>query len=113
MIATIERPNSKRQERKRDKPEKEPKFHVLLHNDDFNTMPHVMQVLMRVLNVSVERAFQMMAEAHINGRAIIFTGSLTQAELVKDKILGYAPDKDSPAMCEPTRLIASLQRAPD
>ena len=113
MLETLELPTKERKRGKSRKPEKEPKFHVLLHNDDYNTMEHVVAVLVRVLGCPVEQAIQMMATAHNTGLAIIFTGSLGQAELVKDKILGHAPDQHSPADCLPTRLIASLQKAPD
>jgi len=99
--------------REKEKPEKEPRFHVILLNDDYNTVDHVVRVLLRVLGGSIEQAVQMTAEAHHTGRAIIFTGSLTQAELIRDKILGYAPCQDSPAECEPTRLIATLQKVSD
>jgi len=95
------------------RPKKEPRYHVLLYNDDFNTIQFVVAVLLRVLNCTFEQAVQMMAEAHNTGQAIIYTGSLTQAELVRDKILGHSPDSQSPADCEPTRLIASIQKAPD
>ena len=113
MLETLELPTKERRRDKSQKPEKEPKFHVLLHNDDYNTMQHVVAVLMRVLDCPAEQAIQMMAKAHNTGQAIIFTGSLEQAELVKDKVLGHAPDQHSPADCPPTRLIASLQKAPD
>jgi ATP-dependent Clp protease adaptor protein ClpS len=109
-MPTIERKHKFCQSRK---PEKEPRFHVLLHNDDYNTVDHVVCVLLRVLGGTFESAFQMMAEAHNTGQAIVFTGGLEQAELVKNKILGHAPCADSPADCEPTRLIASLQKAPE
>ena len=113
MLETLELPDQKRKRGKKRKPEKEPKFHVLLHNDDYNTTVHVVAVLVRVLGCPIEQAIQMMAEAHYTGQAIIFTGSLGQAELIKDKILGHAPDQNSSADCTPTRLIASLQKAPD
>ena len=113
MLETLELPATEQKKSKRQKPEKEPKFYVLLHNDDYNTVGHVVEVLMRVLACPVEQAVQLMAEAHHTGQAIIFTGSLEKAELIKDKILGYAPDQNSPADCPPTRLIASLQKAPD
>jgi ATP-dependent Clp protease adapter protein ClpS len=76
-------------------------------------MEHVVAVLVRVLGCPVEQAIQMMAKAHNTGQAIIFTGSLGQAELVKDKVLGHAPDQNSPADCSPTRLIATQKKAPD
>ena len=99
--------------RKKQKPKREPKYHVVLWNDDYNTMYRVVEILTRVLGISVEQANQYMLEAHTMGQTIIFTGSLTQAEMIKDKIIGHAPDPYTWATCEPTRLIASLQKASD
>jgi ATP-dependent Clp protease adaptor protein ClpS len=113
QTTTLEQPASERRHRADEsrKPEKEPKFHVLLHNDDYNTFEHVIKILVSVLGVSALDAFMKAQEAHTTGQSIVFTGSLSQSELVKDKILGFAPAADSPAACEPTRLIASLQKA--
>src|SRR5215469_15494022 len=111
---TLEQPVIERWHRagESQKPKKEPKFHVLLHNDDYNTFEHVIGILVSVLGVTVLEAFIKAHEVHTTGQSIVFTGSLTQAEMVKDKILGFAPTANSPATCEPTRLIASLQKAP-
>ena len=113
-VPVMEMPTMKRKHQYSEsrKPEKAPKFHVLLHNDDYNTIGYVVAVLLRVLGCTTESAIQMMAEAHNTGQAIIFTGELEAAELVRDRILGFAPCDHSPADCEPTRLIASLQKAP-
>jgi len=100
-------------QRKKRKPKKEPKFDVILWNNDYTTFEYVILILVSILGISVEQAFNFAVEVHNTERAVIFTGSLSQAELIKDKILGFAPDPYSPASCEPTRLIASLQRAPD
>ena len=109
-VPVTELPTMERKHQYSESRKKAPKFHVLLHNDDYNTIGHVVAVLLRVLGGTIESAIQMMAEAHNTGQAIIFTGELEAAELVRDKILGFAPCDDSPADCEPTRLIASLQK---
>ena len=94
------------------KNKKEPKYHVILHNDDYNTFEHVINILVKVLGMSVSQGFVIAREAHTTGQAIVFTGSLQQAELIRDKIFGFAPASHSPAVdIEPTRLIASLQKA--
>ena len=100
-------------QRKNRKPKKEPRFHVVLWNNDYTTFEYVIRILVSILGISVEQAFQFALEVHNTEQAIIFTGSLSQAELIKDKILGYAPDPYSPSNCEPTKLIASLQKAPE
>lgn len=48
----------------------EPPYAVILHNDDVNTMQHVVQSLMRcVPGLSHEDAAEIMLEAHQNGQA--------------------------------------------
>lgn len=47
-----------------------PKYRVILHNDDYNTMDHVVEALMRtVTSLTAHDAVQIMLEAHTNGQA--------------------------------------------
>jgi ATP-dependent Clp protease adaptor protein ClpS len=63
-----------------------PPYNVILLNDDYHSMEFVVEVLCKVLGCSVERAFQLMIEAHESGRAIIWTGSKEVAELKAEQI---------------------------
>jgi ATP-dependent Clp protease adaptor protein ClpS len=97
-------------------PKKNPKFHVVVHNDDYNTYEHVMRIMIRVLGVTIPEAFLIAYEVDHTGQCIVYTGSLEQAELIRDQIIGHAPTADSPAIdkgIEPTRFIATLQKAPE
>jgi ATP-dependent Clp protease adaptor protein ClpS len=49
-------------------------------------MEFVVQVLRKVLGVSLERAMILMMEAHTAGRAIIWTGPKEVAELKADQV---------------------------
>jgi ATP-dependent Clp protease adaptor protein ClpS len=58
-----------------------PKYRVLLHNDDFNAMEYVAQVLMSTIpNLSQPQAVSIMMEAHNNGMALVITCELEHAE---------------------------------
>ncbi len=47
-----------------------PKYRVLLHNDDYNSMDHVVQALLRtVTSLTSHDAVQIMLEAHTYGQA--------------------------------------------
>lgn len=48
----------------------EPLYEVVLHNDDVNSMDHVVEALMRVFGHPVEIAVRIMLEAHYTGRAV-------------------------------------------
>ncbi len=58
-----------------------PRYRVLLHNDDFNTMEYVVQSLLEVVNVLTQpQAVEIMLEAHNNGVALVTTCVLEHAE---------------------------------
>ncbi len=67
-----------------------PLFKVLLHNDDRNTMEHVVQALMRVFRFGKERCERIMLEAHQNGIALCTVEPLEQAEHHRDQLRSFS-----------------------
>jgi ATP-dependent Clp protease adaptor protein ClpS len=58
-----------------------PRYRVLLHNDDFNPMEHVVQVLMKTVpSLTQPQAVNIMMEAHTNGLALVITCAQEHAE---------------------------------
>lgn len=58
-----------------------PRYRVLLHNDDFNSMEYVVQTLMQtVAGMTQPQAVDIMMEAHTNGIALVITCALEHAE---------------------------------
>lgn len=58
-----------------------PRYRVLLHNDDFNSMEHVVQTLMQtVAGLTQPQAISIMMEAHTNGIALVITCVQEHAE---------------------------------
>lgn len=58
-----------------------PRYRVLLHNDDFNSMEYVVQVLMQAVpSVTQPQAVSIMMEAHTNGLALVITCAQEHAE---------------------------------
>ncbi len=58
-----------------------PRYRVLLHNDDFNSMEYVVQVLMQtVASLTQPQAVSIMMEAHTNGIALVITCAQEHAE---------------------------------
>ncbi|WAL62727.1 ATP-dependent Clp protease adapter ClpS [Thermocoleostomius sinensis] len=58
-----------------------PRYKVLLHNDDFNTMEHVVQSLVKtVASLTIPQAVSIMMEAHTNGIALVITCAQEHAE---------------------------------
>ncbi len=64
-----------------------PPYKVLLHNDDVNTMDHVVRSLLRcVPGLSRAAAVRIMLEAHFTGVAVVTTCPLELAELYRDRL---------------------------
>jgi ATP-dependent Clp protease adaptor protein ClpS len=72
-----------------------PPYHVILANDEDHSMEFVVEVLCKVLGCPVERAHQLMLEAHQSGRAILWTGTREVAELKAEQIQTFAEIRET------------------
>ncbi len=67
-----------------------PKYRVLLHNDDVNSMDFVVQALLRtVQRLSVDEAIKIMLEAHLNGKELVVVCPKETAEFYRGKLESY------------------------
>ncbi|HEY9867501.1 MAG TPA: ATP-dependent Clp protease adapter ClpS [Candidatus Obscuribacterales bacterium] len=58
-----------------------PRYRVLLHNDDYNSMEYVVQVLMTTVpSLTQPQAVSIMMEAHTNNIALVITCAQEHAE---------------------------------
>ena len=65
----------------------EPPYKVILHNDDFTPMEHVVAVLQKVIpRMSVRRAVDIMLEAHTKGKAVATKAHKELAELYQESL---------------------------
>ncbi len=64
-----------------------PRYRVLLHNDDFNPMEYVVQVLLQtVASLTQPQAVSIMMEAHTNGLALVITCAQEHAEFYSETL---------------------------
>lgn len=64
-----------------------PPYNVLLHNDDHNSMDHVVRSLVRsVPSLTAERAVEIMLEAHLRGQAMVITCPKEAAEHYRGRL---------------------------
>ena len=76
-----------------------PPYAVVLHNDDVNSMDHVVHALLAsVPELTTERAVEVMIAAHTHGHAEVIRCPLERAELYRDRL-------------ESHRLTATIERA--
>ncbi len=64
-----------------------PPYVVVLHNDDHNTMEHVVRaLLLSVPELEADRAVEVMLTAHEHGQADVIACPLERAELYRDRL---------------------------
>ena len=69
-------------ERTRRRMTTEPPYKVILHNDDYTPMEHVVAALRKVVpRMSMPRAVSIMLEAHTKGKAVVTKAHKELAEL--------------------------------
>ena len=63
----------------------EPPYKVILHNDDYTPMEHVVEALRKVIpRMSPQRAVVIMLEAHTKGKAVVTKCHKELAELYRE-----------------------------
>ena len=64
-----------------------PPYRVMLHNDEHNSMDHVVRALLAsVPELETERAVEIMYEAHNHGEAQVIVCPLERAELYRERL---------------------------
>jgi len=64
-----------------------PRYRVLLHNDDYNSMEYVVQTLMKTVpSITQPQAVSIMMEAHNNGMALVITCAQEHAEFYSETL---------------------------
>ena len=67
-----------------------PRYRVLLHNDDFNSMEYVVEVLLStVASLTQPEAVNIMMEAHNSGIALVITCAQEHAEFYCETLKNY------------------------
>ncbi|MBB75429.1 MAG: Clp protease ClpS [Planctomycetaceae bacterium] len=82
VVTTTRRPARKRQ----------PRYHVILWNDDHHTYQYVIQMMRNLFGHSVEQGFQIASAVDTRGRAICLTTTREHAELKRDQIHAFGRD---------------------
>lgn len=65
-------------------------YAVILHNDDVNSMDHVVRSLMKAVpGLGIGKSVRIMLEAHNSGRAVVIVCPLEPAELYRDRLESF------------------------
>ena len=82
----------RRREQRDTRPKRQPRYHVLLWNDDDHTFEYVISMLKVLFAHPVEKGYQLSEEVDSRGRVIVLTTTREHAELKRDQIHAYGKD---------------------
>lgn len=85
-------PREKPTHRDKKKRKRQPRYHVVLWDDDEHTHAYVMLMLRRLFGFPMERGLQLAAEVDTHGQAVVMTTTREHAELKRDQIHAFGKD---------------------
>ena len=77
---------------KRNKPKRQPPYHVILWNDNDHSYAYVIAMLQKLFGHPPEKGFQLAKEVDTRGKAIVLTTTREHAELKRDQIHAFGKD---------------------
>ena len=67
-----------------------PRYRVLLHNDDFNSMEFVVETLVKTVpSLTIPQAVDIMMQAHNSGVALVITCAFEHAEFYCERLQAH------------------------
>jgi ATP-dependent Clp protease adaptor protein ClpS len=76
-----------------DRPRRQPRYHVILWNDDDHTYQYVIVMLRQLFGHPPERGWKLAKEVDDQGRVIVLTTTMEHAELKRDQIHAFGADR--------------------
>ena len=110
-VAVPEPTKKKQKKPKRKPPRKMPMYHVILWNDNDHSYDYVVEMMRKLFGYQQERGFQIAKEVDKSGKAVCVTTTLEHAELKRDQIHAYGPDKGI-ERCKGS-MSATIEAAPE
>lgn len=90
--AAVAEPVRQSEVAERPRPKRQPRYNVVLWNDDDHTYEYVIVMLAELFAHPVEKGFQLAKEVDAQGRVIVLTTTREHAELKRDQIHAYGKD---------------------
>ncbi|MGA2064117.1 MAG: ATP-dependent Clp protease adaptor ClpS [Thermoguttaceae bacterium] len=91
-VETPEETLPERKGRQETRPKRQPRYNVVLWNDDDHSYQYVILMLMELFGHPPEKGYEMAKEVDSQGRVIVLTTTLEHAELKRDQIHAYGKD---------------------
>jgi ATP-dependent Clp protease adaptor protein ClpS len=84
-------------ERQDSTPKRQPRYNVILWNDNDHTYEYVIAMLQKLFGHPPEKGFLMAKEVDTRGRVIVLTTTKEHAELKRDQVHAYGKDSLIPS----------------
>jgi ATP-dependent Clp protease adaptor protein ClpS len=88
LVETVQR----RKERKNNKPKRQPRYHVILWDDDDHSYEYVIRMMQALFHHPFEKGFELAKKVDSEGRVVCLTTTKEHAELKRDQIHAYGKD---------------------
>jgi ATP-dependent Clp protease adaptor protein ClpS len=88
----VEETVRRRKERDDSRPKRQPRYNVILWNDDDHTYAYVIVMLMQLFGYPAEKGYELATEVDKAGRAILLTTTKEHAELKRDQVHAFGKD---------------------
>jgi len=79
--------------RRAHKPKRQPRYHVILWNDDDHTYQYVVAMLRQLFGHPPATGLKLATEVDRTGKAVVLTTTLEHAELKRDQIHAFGADR--------------------
>ncbi len=77
----------------RRRPRRQPRYHVVLWNDDDHTFQYVIAMLKQLFGHAPEAGLKLAQEVDAKGRVVVLTTTKEHAELKRDQIHAFGADR--------------------
>ena len=76
----------------RPKPKRQPRYHVVLWDDNDHSYAYVMTMLQKLFGHPLEKGYELATQVDKQGKAVVLTTTKEHAELKRDQIHAYGKD---------------------
>jgi len=77
----------------RSEPRRQPRYHVVLWNDDDHTYEYVVRMLGQLFGHPPETGFRLARKVDVTGKVVVLTTTKEHAELKRDQIHAFGADR--------------------
>jgi len=84
----------RRRQLRKARPKRQPRYHVILWNDEEHTYEYVILMLRELFGHQPEKGFQLAKQVDTEGRAVVLTTTQEHAELKRDQIHAYGKGRE-------------------